>query len=1114
MMVYIRLKISSQKSRGFLLLVVMGLLTLLLVLCIGFLVAVRSQTNAVMHQRNRTDLINIAYSGLDFSCAQISKHLFDSSDNVRTTRYVHSAKGGEALAWYKDLAANVIANVAGTGAWYKWNAMDARRETKWLYLPPDYILEGGLRARISIQVADTNSVLSVNDWLEDANPTQAQQSHILQGAIGWQGVEAARARWMDKGNSAVSKWRFVPYAPGNNLLRYTDAWRVATQTNQSAGHRTDNYGWATRWDPGLSSSAGTSFETSDALQRYFRSTRAVPSNTTYLGMGGAVNVLAQAMDYDDTSSTFTGMMPTQSCRSYTDPDTGRTPLNVNTCFNSGEFMYQSRLWNTSARSQRDMEGVFNVGALRRIIKVGSFFVNSKTNNGVLTSGIRYLDPYLYPGNQYFQFDATSRLVIRDTQGKPLPKNPHPLNPTLPVELDPLTADTIDPATVTLDPVDGKMSFAKTGPTGRPYVYKSYEDLYAMLNTEEKVQVEKLKTKLAFQYQETMVRYFLASYAGPGNPKYPPTHATVNMTYLSTYTAKLGASEAGKVTHYAKKFDNSAPRFPVSVEDFRTNVKSDLIAMTQNNNAVYAGWTYDSPAATPVAATRGDGGEYVNFDSTDRPEIAAGKLDRRTASAIFDNICPGKRLLYPSNSNPEIKDPIGQLYKRRIGIDEEAINWVEPSRTWSSLTEDKTRVNNRRMNDPYEYFLYQEDLNDNGKVDTGEDLVKYNFTPPYSPYSPDPDTGGPNPNNQLDNFMEWTYVEDAASTLTPNKAMKLVKNTIRVDAMRERGQEVWTADTNKPVKGRDYLSTTGADRFVDENIFFNTSENPINPAAFDPSKPNCLIHPLPMVDVKDSNGAFVSVTQGSVPDFNGNGKFDTIECIPGFVPVSGGPNLNTAQDTNGDGKINTYYRTPERQLIFGSDCFSTELTTTSVCYKIVVTTELCDAASVLRNPSAPIIVAHSEVIATVQLAPDIEGSAIKESQSDYTDKEGIADKANDPGLHYYRTNQPTIRKTRTYDSITGDILAYNVKTGVQDVYDPSKEAQGLQIRGGIINENDTHSDRTSAWDWIDPLGVPSHIKNAASDNVKSDTYRKLYYSDPHQNKRRIVIRDFINTGTIY
>jgi hypothetical protein len=1114
-------------------------------------------------------------------------------------------------------------------------------------------------------------------------------------------------------------------------------------------------------------------------------------------------------------------LPHITMRAFTDPDTGRAPLNVNTCFNSGELDSGPPHSNSGQKLQFLIEEVFNVGALRRIIKVGSFYVNNYTNPAV-KAGIRHLDPYLYvypkadgsPGvkqSDVFEFDATTHQVklvdasgtevFRDAVtglpprgsqpkrtvvttpsvalGSPDPMTigtPDPVTgvmTTAPGRIrtdpddshypprDPATAGTVDPVTVSIDAIDGKMSYAitpdpnaaiaeadagvaakkaaaetaaaaaiaapsnsiivkaadtaklayqdaydtvyaglSTAGIGRPYTYKSYEDLYAKLNTEEKNQVEILRTKLALQYQETLCRYFTASFANHNNARYPsydattvasynivqssgitnpPTTVTATWNgrlnyknYRNTYLAILGTTEADKVVNYAQKYDYTAPRFPVSVDVFRTNVKNDLRAMVEKNNNIplytYAGLKGDTKLGTMDVVYPGCG-EFVNFDSTGKPEICPGKMDRRTASAIFDNICPGKRLLFPEEPNIEVKDPIGQLWKQRVGIDEEAVNWMEQTpvldfpavvppvteyvrsksllrseQLWTPHSNSETAettvspptllggVNTARMNNPYYYFLYKEDVNENGILDGGvpEDIDRdghldvdediNNNGIRNLPSEPDvdldnrldlvnEDTNGNgrldygedlNGNTVLTKFETWCYYPDGFGLYAyePNDTTW----GYHIYNMREKGQEVRTANPYSPVKGRDSLTTTGGmptadgnidqthiDRFIDENVYFNTAENPIN-AAFDANHPNCIVHPLPSAGtlVKNSNGDMVPIVQDVLlSNFNKNGndningnralrdkwisatdptlytKFDTIEYIPGHVPVAGGPDLSTPVDLNGDAKINTYYRTPERQLLFSSDCFSRELTTTSVAYKIIATVQLCDAASVELNPTSPVVVGHTEINAMIQLAPDIEGSDAKETASEYNDANPNP-KQRDPGLHYYRNNQPTVRKTHRFapmsDAEPGTIFTYNndtsdpTKIGTRETYDPVKEALGLQIRGGTLYENSMKSmtqyamedrdgstgigspggitedrngngvlDRertTSSAQWVDPLGVPDDVRDAnliTKGIIPAGTVsRNSFYCDNPmikrcQNSRRFVIRELINLG---
>ena len=132
---------------------------------------------------------------------------------------------------------------------------------------------------------------------------------------------------------------------------------------------------------------------------------------------------------------------------------------------------------------------------------------------------------------------------------------------------------------------------------------------------------------------------------------------------------------------------SKTRFPCDLGTFRQWVAADLVAMTRNNGGldctlggtqtedptgvnnswkdptvVSAGF---SPAAAPANGTpyaaQGnagyvlryqlsqqlqngvipDGELCVNFDQYNTPEVIPGKMDKRTANAIFDNIIPGK-----------------------------------------------------------------------------------------------------------------------------------------------------------------------------------------------------------------------------------------------------------------------------------------------------------------------------------------------------------------------------------------------------------------------------------------------------------------------------------------
>jgi hypothetical protein len=231
-----------------------------------------------------------------------------------------------------------------------------------------------------------------------------------------------------------------------------------------------------------------------------------------------------------------------SLHAYTDPDTGRSPVNVNTCYNSGEKLPCSMLGPTPTYA---MEAVFNVESLRRIIKIGTFY-EPKTNAKVST------DP------------AAANYIAK---------------------VLPLAAD-------------------------RQKAWQKHEDL---------------RTKLAFQYQETLCLYFTGTYNHSKLRKYPPLGAP------ATPVCGVGAACS----------DYSKPRFPMGVKAFQTKVLAALTAM-----------------ATPSAT--------VNFDSGDNADVAPGQLDARTANAVWDNIVPGKPTTWPSGAGG---DPLTELYNLRLGRDE-------------------------------------------------------------------------------------------------------------------------------------------------------------------------------------------------------------------------------------------------------------------------------------------------------------------------------------------------------------------------------------------------------------------------------------------------------------
>jgi hypothetical protein len=618
-----------------------------------------------------------------------------------------------------------------------------KNEAKWVYMPSDFFPTNTVRARFMVQVFDPNALINLNDGIEDGVPTQAQMAHMIMDGYGLQNLERYRAErdvpldvtkhtwdrefgYSDVSNVAL-RGKNPPYRPNKAPIRYHEAWRLATRTvrydmmslggvaNGPTSQRWIAPNWVTTnqmWTSGYGAETHClrSIITSDGIPL----TYAVPliplgPNKYYPPnklLGGVNSTAIQDFDgtvipaisrtfpagggfYNDRYSQWNnwsvGMLPLGmpfSMRAYCDPDTGRCPVNVNTCYNSGERMPTTPFGGTPTYT---MEGVFNVESLRRIIKIGAFYVEVTAADEPL------------PAN--FAYD------IADTQKR--------------------------------------IRVHATNPSDLNYVGL----LTGTLRLRALHRMEEIRTKLAYQYQETLCRYFTGTYrvnsclrAGFNNTtltrtdpnaaarlvcdrKYPPfrfapTTATngyiPERTFVETYGSTVGAGVKGvlntlnafsslplKLQFACTSFNYSKTRFPYSLEQFRENVANDLWWMCYDNRNINGNPSrtnvltylpyYNTPLGDAVNGTAdNDGIETVNFDKAQIPEILPGKLDWRTANAVFDNIIPGKLwngtryLLFggtyvpndlkaqdPLNKREKasVRDPLWELWCMRLGRDE-------------------------------------------------------------------------------------------------------------------------------------------------------------------------------------------------------------------------------------------------------------------------------------------------------------------------------------------------------------------------------------------------------------------------------------------------------------
>ena len=876
---------ATPTGRGFLLLVVIGILAVLLTVCIGFLSYTRGEIMAVSSQRNKSDTQDLMRSALDFTLSNICADQMDSStDSMDETKpLAYTVNPGSTAGtpwWFRTMqlgTCNFLPrpdNVAGGGWGFGLKpATQPGAETQWLYFPADYFPGGAVRGRAQVQVFDTNAFININDWNEDGNPSQAQMAHMIIDAYGYLRLENMR-RYRD---TAING-----NALPNNPLRYHEAWRVAShsarymawpdwdskdapnylgaQVNNTASFSfvTQNSSWLSMYGPQYSclsaiiQSDGLPLAQTTACQPYEGSKMYATVNPVPSYQGDRSAPTGCFGPFNSGNPQSAGYLPWGMAgfytMGYTDPDTGRSPVNINTCYNSGETL-PFDYWNNPPCYT--MEGVWNTESLRRVIKVGYFW-----------------DPW---------------------------------------------------STNYIDPLTKKKTAHAAG-----YWSNAQRD-WVVLDPRAKMLVETLKLQLAYQYQETLCRYFTGSYAHGGQgQKFPPFSNTAINTYAATYTQAPLPAHACTVTDY------SAPRFPVSLTAFRKNVHDDFInCLTQNyTNPAYtaAGNTASIPARPAGQADAANTDGTVNFTYTSAgslvyiPEIAPGKLDMRTACACYDNMIPGK----PANITDftgctpyGAGDPLFELFALQVGRQEDMDDGyqIDPSVIHDSA------VNGIQGTD----------------VRTSRNKLGANGNPPY------PLASVPNPAKWPVTTQPWPL--NAASPVISNVNSRWVDNP--------------KLSATSFYLGFSYPNTGNEAQLYDHH----RHELTLMPKGNDLCSWNAI----------DSANATV-FNSAANPTLNG-------------VPVPAGPwldDMNVNLTGTGFSKLSPGYNqmnrigsnehdVPWRQLCFTPDSFSTELTTASTTFLLVLNTQLVDQSSINANPANTALhtdQAWNQWGMVVQIAPDV------------------------------------------------------------------------------------------------------------------------------------------------
>ncbi|HYF52282.1 MAG TPA: hypothetical protein VEJ63_22935, partial [Planctomycetota bacterium] len=191
--------------------------------------------------------------------------------------------------------------------------------------------------------------------------------------------------------------------------------------------------------------------------------------------------------------------------------------------------------------------------------------------------------------------------------------------------------------------------------------------------------------------------------------------------------------------------------------------------------------------------------------------------------------------------------------------------------------------------------------------------------------------------------------------------------------------------------------------------------------------------------------------------------------------------------------------PRRQFVFGPDSFSTELTTATTNFYLVVTGQLCDASSGTANPR---VLQTGQFWVALEMAPDlaVNDTDLEPGQPGPDDAAGR--NTLDDRLRYYRLDKPRYFKTYGVPTAAPDPAGQDwslryIRGKIDAAPRDGKDCDSMDKDCATLPA-DTHS--SVAKEWIDFRGV----KN---DPAAIQAFYNTSANGGRQTKKRVLIRSF-------